>query len=185
MQTWSGARSKLGDMKAAALVPVEEYLRTTYRPDCDYVDGEVLERNVGERDHSEMQREFVFVFRLNQKAWKTFAFPEQRVQISARRFRVPDVCVFVGRPPKDQIFHEPPFICIEIMSPEDRIERMQAKIDDYLNFGVRYVWVINPRSRRAWVYTKDTITEAKDGMLKTENPPLAVSMADIFAGIDE
>jgi Uma2 family endonuclease len=172
-------------MKAAALVPVEEYLRTTYHPDCDYVDGEVLERNVGERDHSETQRELIGFFWLRKKTWKTFAFPEQRVQVSPRRFRIPDVCVFVGRRPKDQIFHEPPFICIEVMSPEDRIERMQSKIDDYLNFGVAYVWVINPRTRRAWVYTKDGITEAKDGVLRTENPHLEVPLAEIFAGIDE
>jgi hypothetical protein len=46
-------------MKAATLISVEEYLRTSYRPDCDYVDGEVLERNVGERDHSKLQREFI------------------------------------------------------------------------------------------------------------------------------
>ena len=47
-------------MKTEALVPVEEYLRTTYHPDCDYVDGEVLERNLGERDHSEVQGELLF-----------------------------------------------------------------------------------------------------------------------------
>ena len=50
-------------MKAATLVPVEEYLRTTYHPDCDYVDGEVLERNVGERDHSKVQRELIYYLR--------------------------------------------------------------------------------------------------------------------------
>ena len=46
-------------MKTAALIPVEEYLRTTYDPDCDYVDGEVQERNLGELDHSDLQTEFV------------------------------------------------------------------------------------------------------------------------------
>jgi len=35
--------------------PLAEYLGSTYRPDCDYVDGEVIERNVGERDHSRAQ----------------------------------------------------------------------------------------------------------------------------------
>jgi Uma2 family endonuclease len=167
-------------MKAAALVPVEEYLRTTYRPDCDYVDGEVLERNVGEKDHSKLQREFVYFFRERQDSWKTFVFPEQRIQVASTRFRIPDVCVYLGAEPESQIFHEPPFICIEIMSPADTIERMQAKIDDYLNFGVRYVWVINPRTRRAWVYTKEGIVEAKDGVLRTENPELAVPLTAVF-----
>jgi hypothetical protein len=33
-------------------IAVEEYLATSYRPDCDYVDGAIEERNVGEFDHS-------------------------------------------------------------------------------------------------------------------------------------
>src|SRR5271154_3546704 len=103
-------------MKAATLVPVEEYLRTTYRPDCDYVDGGVLERNLGERDHSEIQRELIFFFRSRQSGWKVYVFPEQRVQVSPTRFRVPDVCVYVGEKPKDQIFLTPPFICVEILA---------------------------------------------------------------------
>ena len=44
-------------MSTATQVTVEEYLATTWRPDCDYVDGEVLERNLGQTDHSELQGE--------------------------------------------------------------------------------------------------------------------------------
>jgi len=75
-------------------------------------------------------------------------------------------------------------ICLEILSSEDRIERIQDRIDDYVKFGVPYVWVVNPRSRRAWVYTADSIYEAKDGVLKTENPALVVPLAEIFAALD-
>jgi hypothetical protein len=63
-------QSKLRDMKTAALIPVEEYLRTVYRPDCDYVDGEVLERNLGELDHSDLQSEFVHYFRGHRRKGK-------------------------------------------------------------------------------------------------------------------
>jgi Uma2 family endonuclease len=167
-------------MKAATLVPVEEYLRTAYDPDCDYVDGEVLERNVGERDHSEVQRELIYYLRARQKEWNVFVFPEQRVQVAARRFRIPDVCVVAGPEPEDQIFHDPPLICIEILSKDDTLDRMQEKIDDFLNFGVRYVWVINPRNRRAWVHTADGSREVKDGMLRTEKPEIAIPVAELF-----
>src|SRR5262245_15457399 len=110
-------------MKAAALVPVEEYLRTTYRPDCDYVDGELLERNVGEKDHSDLQSELVHYFRSRRRQWNVHAYVEQRVQVSNRRFRLPDVCVYAGTAPGEQVFRTPPFICIEIISPDDRMER--------------------------------------------------------------
>ena len=39
-------RGRICGMAAGVLIPVEEYLRTSYRPDCDYVDGEVLGRNL-------------------------------------------------------------------------------------------------------------------------------------------
>src|ERR1700683_5642795 len=172
-------------MKAATLVPVEEYLRTTYRPDCDYVDGQVLERNLGERDHSEIQAQLTIYIGIRCRQWHAFVYTELRVQVSAKRFRVPDVCVVVGEKPTDQILHQPPFICIEVLSKDDTLESLQAKIDDYLGFGVAYVWVINPRNRRAWVYTRDGIAEAKDGILKTQNHKLIVPLAEIFAAIDE
>src|SRR5438477_10872234 len=99
-------------MKTAAHVSVEEYLKASYDPDCDYVDGEVLERNVGERDHSEMQREFLFFFRSRQQAWNVFVFPEQRVQVSSTRCRVPDLCVYAGSRPHEQLLQTLPFIRI-------------------------------------------------------------------------
>ena len=67
-------------MKTGVLLPFEEYLRTTYHPDCDYVDGEILERNMGERDHSRIQRELIFFFRNRQETWNVFVFPGQREQ---------------------------------------------------------------------------------------------------------
>src|SRR5262245_20264930 len=121
-------------MKTISFVSLEEYLQTVYHPDCDYVDGEVIERNVGERDHSELQREFIFFFRARQRQWNVFVYPEQRIQVSATRFRVPDVCVYAGSKPAGQIFQTPPLICIEILSPKDRMTRMETKVDDYLRF---------------------------------------------------
>ena len=43
-------------MDVTTLVSVEEYLRTSY-PDADreYIDGRIVERNVGEVDHSDLQ----------------------------------------------------------------------------------------------------------------------------------
>jgi Uma2 family endonuclease len=172
-------------MKAPVLVPVEEYLSTSYRPDCDYVDGEVLERNTGERDHSELQREFIVYLGTRAKLWGIHVFPEQRVQVAATRFRIPDVCVIVGKEPQEQIFREPPFICIEILSRDDRRMRIEDRIADYLKFGVPYVWVINPVSRRVWTYSTEGIKEVTDGVLRTENPSIEVPLAEIFAGLDE
>ena len=160
-------------------VPVEEYLRNTYDPDCDYVDGVVVERNVGEKEHGKAQQEVLFFFRERRRLWGIFVMQEQRVQISPYRYRVPDVCVVLGPEPDEQIFTKPPFLCIEILSPEDRLTRVRETIDDYLRFGVRYVWVIDPYQRRAWIQTADAIREVQDGLLRTEDPEFIVPLAEV------
>lgn len=155
-----------------------EYLETNYRPDCEYLDGQLLERNVGEWDHSRLQGLLSGFLFNREKKWGILVVIAQRVQVRPRRFRVPDILVLTG-PPGGQILTAPPFVCIEILSPRDRMAEMQERIDDYLDFGVRYVWLINPRKRRAFIYTSDAVQEVKDGILHTSNPDIRVNLAEL------
>ena len=145
-------------------VPLAEYLHTDYSPDVDYIDGELEERNVGERDHSRLQGLITQYLMNREKEWAIFVYVEQRIQVSPTRFRVPDIAVVSARPAAG-VITEPPRLCVEILSPEDRATRIQARIDDYLNMGVPYVWLIDPATRRAWIHTSDGGREAKDGTL--------------------
>jgi len=52
-----------------AHVSVEEYLNTVYRPDCDYLDGEILERNLGEWDHNKLQMTLGSYFFSRRREW--------------------------------------------------------------------------------------------------------------------
>jgi Uma2 family endonuclease len=166
-------------MKTRTLVPVEEYLTTDYEPDCDYVDGELIERNVGEKKHSKAQRFFTAFFYNQRAALGIHVFPEQRIQVAPRRYRVPDICVVVGEEPDEEIFTKPPFLCIEILSPEDRASRMQPRIMDYIAFGVSYIWVIDPWNRRAFIYTQHGMREAQE-ILETEDPKISIPLAEAF-----
>jgi Uma2 family endonuclease len=168
-------------MTSSTLVPVAEYLSTSYDPDREYVDGIVLERNVGELDHSEVQTELSHWLRARRRELGIWVYVEQRVQVKPTRFRIPDVCVLTGPKPTEQIITRPPFICVEVLSKDDRMHQVQERIDDYLAFGVRHVWVLDPASRRAWVYTAEGSRECKDGVLRTENPEIAIPLAEIFA----
>jgi len=172
-------------MATGTLVPITQYLTTSYHPDREYVDGEVLERNVGEKDHSLLQTELALYLGSLRKALGIWVLVEQRLQVSADRCRIPDVCVGSGVLPDEQVFTQPPFLCVEILSKDDRMSEMQERIDDYLRFGVSCVWVINPRNRRGWIYTSDGMTEAKDGLLRTQNPEITVPLAEIFAPLVE
>ncbi len=166
-------------MSTATVVQLSEYLSTSYRPDCEYLDGELLERNVGEWDHSRLQGLLCRYLSNREKQWDIIVVPEQRVRVKASRFRVPDILVMAGGAPNDQIVKTPPFLCIEILSPSDRMAEMQDRIDDYLNFGVRYVWLIHPTTRRAFLYSPGQVEEVKGGILRAFNPDITVPFADL------
>jgi Uma2 family endonuclease len=167
-------------MTTSTRVPVEEYLSTDYSPDVDYVDGELVDRNVGEKDHSKLQMRLAGYLFNHRAEYGIHIFPEPRLQVSPSRFRVPYISVVVGPEPEEQIFTTPPFLCIEILSPEDRMSRVQNKIDDLLGFGVRYLWIVDPNTRHAWVHTRDAIAEARDGFLWTKHPDIAVPLSEIL-----
>jgi Uma2 family endonuclease len=155
-----------------------EYVDTSYRPDCDFIDGEVRERNVGEYPHARWMGLVMcalFEFEKRSGIWVCLSL---RTQVSPTRIRVPDVVVMQAAP-AGQIVTEPPFVCVEILSPRDGFIDMWERIDDYLAFGVRYVWVINPENRRAFVYTAGNVHEAKDGVLTTTDPEIRLNLAEL------
>jgi Uma2 family endonuclease len=164
-----------------ALISVEEYLATSYRPDCDYVDGEVVERNLGELDHGWLQGVLFAYFFTRRRQWNILVVPELRVQVKATRFRIPDLCVILGKT-DEQILTKPPFLCIEILSPEDRMKRVKERVTDYLEMGVPYVWVLDPKTKRTYVATSaESLHEVKTNVLRTENPVLELPLDEIFA----
>jgi len=167
-------------MPAQDEISVEEYLRTSYRPDCDYIDGHIEERNLGEWDHANLQTAIAIYFGNRRKQWGINVVVEQRVQVSPTRFRIPDVCVILGEP-DGQILRKPPFICIEVVSPEDRLNRLEQRIEDFLAMGVAYVWVIDPPTRKAYAATQASgLCEVRTAILAPENPAIELPLNEIF-----
>jgi Uma2 family endonuclease len=162
-------------MAVGTLVSVEEYLHTDYQPDCDYVDGEVQERNLGEIEHSSTQGEIVHYLLGRYPRFRRRVLPEQRVQVKATRFRVPDVCVLGENAPREKIIRTPPILCVEILSPEDRMSRYLERVNDYFEMGVPTCWIIDPVLRRGWVATPGILAEATDGVLRSGDLEMPLS----------
>ncbi len=167
-------------MAASTQISVDEYLKTTYRPDRDYVDGEVRERNLGEYDHSRPQALICAFFVIREKEWRVRVVTEQRVQVTPHRFRIPDVCVVLADSPVEAIFRHPPFICIEILSKDDTFKSITERLDDYIAMGTPNVWLIEPHTRRGYIYSADGFLEVKDGVLRAADSEIAVPLASIF-----
>lgn len=167
-------------MSATHLVSVAEYLATSYRPDCDYVDGVVEERNLGEFDHSRLQLLICIALSRGEARHGVLVVPEQRVQVKPDRFRIPDVCL-IRREDREQIITRPPLLCIEILSPEDTHSRLVTRLDDYLAMGVPECWVVDPKVRRGYTYTAVGLLVAQDAILRLAGTTLEVNLTDLFA----
>jgi Uma2 family endonuclease len=119
-------------------------------------------------------------FARREKDWGIEVYPSLRIQTGPTRIRVPDVCVTIGQP-DGQILPKPPFLCIEVLSPEDRMSRVRERVQDYLNMGVPQVWVLDPQAQAAYTITPaEGWREVKDGTLRTNNPVLEAPLTEIF-----
>lgn len=172
-------------MAAATHIPVSEYLRTSYRPDRDYIDGEVRERNVGEQPHSHLQSILAAIFQNNRKLWGTRILTEQRLQITATRYRIPDLMAIRFDDPKDGIIGFAPVLCIELLSHEDRLSEIRQRIADYMSVGAQAAWVVDPWRRVAYEETVEGLREPADGVLRVRDTPIEVSIEAIFRELDE
>jgi Uma2 family endonuclease len=153
-------------------IPVEECLSTVYRPNRDYVDGEVVERSFGDRDHSYVQAALGSYFFARRKSWGIQVHSELRLHVRPGKYRIADLCVALGP--------EHPFLCVEIQSPEDLFSDFMERIDDYFTMGVPNVWVIDPARRCAFVATANGDLHRVADTLRTTDPILEVPLSEIF-----
>ena len=170
-------------MAVSTQISLEEYLHTSYDPDAEYVDGEIEERSVGEWDHNVVQGFVWLWFIEHNKKWRTRAVLEQRTLLTPRRVRIPDVSVFRRELPIEQVFTYPQLIAIEVLSPEDRQSRLQSRIQDFIDFGVENIWVIDPKKRMGWDCSDGNWTRKE--RLEVAGSAIYLSLDEVFARIDE
>jgi Uma2 family endonuclease len=167
-------------MGVGTLIPVDEYLRTSYRPDCDFVEGEVLERNVGKRRHGYAQARISAWFIERQQVLHLVPLTELRMRLAPSRIRTPDVVLSEVPLPDEEVFTSPPYLCIEVMSPDDTVAAMQDRLDDYLQFGVPNIWVIDPWKHRGWAVTAEGWATAAGGIMVTADGRIAMPLVDVL-----
>ncbi|HWF11236.1 MAG TPA: Uma2 family endonuclease [Bryobacteraceae bacterium] len=168
-------------MAVAELVSAEQYLRSNFEHDAEFVEGRLIQRPVPTWEHAAMQGLLIRGLWAVCSAMGFFAVPEQRVQTRTRRFRVPDVCVVTAKPegePGRRIVTLPPYFCIEILSPEDTAVETMEKVREYLQFAVEWVWVIDPVSRSGQVHSRSGVANV-EGAFSTDRFEIDLTKADI------
>ena len=169
------------DMGIQTLISVEEYLNTSYDPDVEYVDGVLVERNVGDWLHSLVQSNLIVAFTV--KYPDVFAFPALRSKTRETRYRIPDVCVLL-RPPQTKYLLDAAFLAIEILSEDDRMTQMMEKLEEYAQKGVPNIWLIDPRLQTMSVYSQGALREIRSDVIATGDPRLELTREEIFRQVD-
>ena len=164
-------------MGAATLISVDEYLNTSYSPDMEYVDGALVEINVGDPQHSSVQRNIIIA--LYRKYPHLKALPELRSRTSKSRFRLPDVCV-TYRTPTGRFLDEAPIVAIEILSEDDRMTRVIEKLKEYAALGTPNIWVLDPRTRQMFVFHGNALQEIEGDVIVSESPRIELTRDEIF-----
>src|SRR5579863_7570580 len=138
------------------------------------MDGEVVERNMGELPHSDVQGNLYRLLWQLRSRLGIRVNPELRIRINPRRYRVPDISVFRNDDIGTTIPTVAPFLAIEILSREDRMTRMLPKVQEYLSIGVEYVWVIDPEEKSALCFSRENPAGSLSDILRTENPQIEI-----------
>jgi Uma2 family endonuclease len=165
-------------------VSVEEYLSTVYEHDCEYVDGVIEERDLGEFEHAYVQGLLVTLFNNHRKDWGVYALPEQRVQTQKTHFRVPDVVILREGSIREPILTHPPLLAIEVQSPDIPLRKTELKAAEYLAFGIEHVWVIDPYARVTYRGTPNGLELVRNGELSIPGIPIHLSAQELFAELD-
>jgi len=164
-------------MATVSQIPLHEYLGSTYRPDREFVDGEIRERNVGKWEHARVQWLLARWFGNHEEEWGITGGTEQRVRVSENRVRVPDLVVLAAGPQPD-VLTDPPLLVIEILSPDDTYSDTQERAHDYQAMGVETVWLVDPRTRTGRMCSGADWVEA--ARLEVKGTPLYVDLPEIF-----
>ena len=171
------------DMSVETLVSVEQYLNTSYDPDVEYVDGVLVERNVGDWAHSKTQTNLILAF--GRRYPDVHAVPELRSRTRETRYRLPDVCVLPSIP-ETKYLVEAAYIAIEVLSEDDRMSNLMEKLEEYAKIGVPNIWVIDPRRRILYVYANGALTEIHGSSIATATDPrLEVTRSEIFRDLEK
>lgn len=165
------------------VVSVDEYLNTSYSPDVEFVDGQLVEKGTPTRFHQLLSAILLEWFRRYEKHYRVKALADCRTQIVARaRYRLPDVMVYTTPSPFTRIVTEVPDVVIEILSPDDKYAEIISRFADYSNLGVKNLIHMDPEKFVAWRFEKDSLIETGFQSLPLDGrPDLPFDSAAIFA----
>ena len=169
-------------MSTSVLTSLDAYLNMSYRPDREYLDGEIVERSMGKWQHARVQALLTIWFGQHESLWRVQTATEWRTRVAETRVRIPDL-VLVPTGLQPDILDEPPILVVEILSPGDTYADTQMRARDYLLMGVKTIWIIDPETRSGRVCTGASWTQTE--RLEVHGTPIYAELEPLFAALDQ
>jgi Uma2 family endonuclease len=166
-------------MGVETLIPVEEYLNTSYSPDREYRDGVLVERNVGDKAHSLLQTALAAYLHRRRKQWNIRVYTELRVRVRETWYSLPDVCVYHPDFGDERYPSVPPLLWIEILSHDDRMIDVWTKANELIANGVPYVWIIDPETLDSELRTQAGPVAVPDCTLRLPDTGIVIPLRDV------
>jgi Uma2 family endonuclease len=144
-------------------ITLEEFLALPdTKPASEYIDGEIIQKPVPQKQHSIIQKKLLFAIDpILSDAGIGQAFPELRCTFGGRAV-VPDVVVFeeanISYDENEDAINVvsiPPDWTIEILSPEQSTTKVLKNINHCLAHGTQMGWLIDPADRSVFVCVRD------------------------------
>lgn len=158
----------------------EEFLRFEPTDGFKYEwnDGELIKSSGMKRKHLRL------IKRLNRLFLQTAAHKaggelicEQDVMLLGIQMRRPDIAYFSDEQIRNEDSEPIPAFCIEIISPTDESEKVEAKRIEYFKAGVQVLWHIFPENGEVYVYiSRKTVQICSD-----DDPCSALPVLDDFS----
>ncbi len=166
-------------MATKLLATPEEYLTMGFDgPDCEYLEGEIVERAMPDYVHGEIQARFVEIVYELKTQHPLRAVTEVRHRLAAARYRIPDVAIHYGPKPAERVPTTPPLVAIEIVSADDRYTNMVKKLQEYEAWGVPNIWVVDPEERSLAIFRQGKLEPA--AVLEITALGITITPAQIF-----
>ena len=127
---------------ASTTASIDEYLKTSYVPDFEFIDGNLLEKPVVGPVHGRVQILIGVWFFQHQAEWNLIASAEARTQVSMTRVRLPDVVVGAPGFLTENALTQPPVIAIEVLSRSDSMLDLKRRAGDLERMGVENIWLM-------------------------------------------
>ena len=155
------------ELAPATRIGYDEFVKSPEFETHELVHGVPQERYAGAESDLIATAILILLDHFNRAAKFGFLFRETSCRFDPNdpdHYRRPDVSVVLkGRLPGERVpkgdLRLAPDLAVEVLSPGDVAVQVERKIQEYLHFGVKLVWIVVPETRTVRIHRADgTVT---------------------------